>query len=107
MLYSKCSVGEHDFAQFQGCLQAEFGFEAIACIEQRAEVRVNRFQRAEIAVQELADHFAEPGIVLRETGGKNGVAGRDQGFFKQFDLRAFAAAVNALDGDEFSRRSHV
>jgi hypothetical protein len=101
------AVGQHDFAHFQSCFQAEFGFEAIARIEQCAEVRVNRFQRAKVAVQELADHFAEPGIVLRETGGKNGMAGRDQGFFEQIDLRAFAAAVDALNGDEFSWGSHV
>jgi hypothetical protein len=55
----------------------------------------------------LADHFAEPGIILRETGGKNGMAGRDQGLFEQIDLRAFPAAVDALNGDEFSWGSHV
>jgi hypothetical protein len=30
-----------------------------------------------------------------------------QRFFKQFDLRALAAAVDSFDGDEFSWRSHV
>jgi hypothetical protein len=70
-------------------------------------MRVDGFEGAEIAVEELADHFAEPGIVLRETGGIDGMAGCGQGLFEEIDLGAFAAAVDALDGDEFSWRSHV
>ena len=101
------AVGEHDFAFIEGCFQARLGFKAIARIEQGAEVRVNRFERAKVAVQELTDHFAEPGVVLRETGGINGIAGGDESFLEQIDLRALAAAVDAFDGDEFSRWSHV
>jgi hypothetical protein len=70
-------------------------------------VRVNRFESAKIAVQELADHFAEPGIILGESGGINGMAIGDQSFLQQFDLGALAAAVDALDGYEFSRWRHV
>ena len=101
------AVGEDDFALVQGGFEAEFGFEAIAGIEERAEVRINGFERAKIAVEELADHFAEPGIVLGETCGIDGMAIGDQGFFEQVDLCALAAAVDALDGYEFSRWRHV
>ncbi len=75
------AIGENDFALVQRGFQAEFGFEAIAGIEQGAEVRVDGFERAKIAVEELADHFAEPGIVLGEAGGINGMAAGVQGFF--------------------------
>lgn len=68
---------------------------------------IHGFEGAEIAVEKLADHFAEPGIVLREARGIDGVAGGDESFFEQFELSAFAAAVNALDGDEFSRGGHI
>ena len=101
------AVGENDFALVQGCFEAELGFEAIAGIEQGAEVRVDRFEGAKIAVEELADHFAEPGIVLGETGGINGMAAGVEGFFEQLDLGAFAAAVDSFDGDEFSWCCHV
>ena len=101
------AVGEHDFALVQSCFKAELGFEAIARIKQRAKVRVDRFERAKIAVEELADHFAEPGIVLGETGRINGIAVSVQGFLQKLDLGAFAAAVDALDGDEFSGLRHV
>ncbi len=63
---------------------------------------VNRFERAKITVEELADYFAEPRIVLGEARRINSMAGGMQCFFKQFDLRAFAAAVDSFDGDEFS-----
>jgi hypothetical protein len=101
------AVGEHDFSQVQSGFQAEFGFEAIASVEQGAEVRVNGFEGAKIAVEELSDHFAEPGVVLGETGGVDGVPAGQQSFLQQIDLRTFTAAVDALDGDEFSWRSHV
>ena len=101
------AVGEDDFALVQGGFEAELGFEAIAGVKQGAEVRVDGFERAKIAVEELADHFAEPGIVLGETGRIDGMAAGGQGFLEQIDLRALAAAVDAFDGDEFSRWSHV
>jgi hypothetical protein len=101
------TVGENDFALVQGGFEAELGFEAIARVEECAEVRVDRFEGAKIAVEELADHFAEPGIVLGETGRINGIAVSVQGFLQKLDLGAFAAAVDALDGDEFSGLRHV
>ncbi len=101
------AVGEDNFALVQGCFQAEFGFEAISGVEECAEMRVNGFQRTKIAIEELADHFAEPGIVLGEAGRIDGMAIGDQGFFQQLYLCALAAAVDALDGDEFSWRCHV
>jgi len=101
------AVSKNDLALVQGRFQAELGFEAIASVEQRAKVRVNRLESAKIAVQELADHFSEPGIVLGETGRIDGMAIGLQGFFEQLDLGTLAAAVDALDGNEFSRWSHV
>lgn len=68
---------------------------------------VNGFERAEIAVEELADHLAEPGIVLGEAGGINDVAAGNKRFFKEIDLRALAATINSFDGDEFSRVRHT
>jgi hypothetical protein len=55
----------------------------------------------------LADHFSEPGIVLGESSRINGIAIGVQGFFQKLDLGALAAAVDALDGYEFSRWRHV
>src|SRR5208282_817162 len=101
------TIGQNDFALVQSRFQAKLSFEAVARVEQGAEVRVHRFERAEVAVQELADHFAEPGIVLRESGGRNRMAIGVQGFFQKIDLSAFAAAVDALDSDKFSRWRHV
>lgn len=70
-------------------------------------MRVDGIKRAEFAVEELADHFAEPGIVLREAGRVDGVAAGGERFFKEFDLRALAASVDAFDGDECAASCHV
>lgn len=101
------AVGEDDSALSQSDFQMRLGFEAIARIEQGAEMRVNGFEVAEIAVEKLADHFAEPGIVLGKACGINDEAARDESFFEQIDLSALAAAVDAFEGDEFSRGSHI
>jgi len=69
-------------------------------------MRIDAFQRAKFTVQKLADHLAEPGIVLRKAGRINGVALRAQGVSQEFDLRALAAAIDSLDGDEFSASWH-
>lgn len=104
---SDVAVSEDDLALVQGAFEMGLGFEAIAGVEQGAEMRINSFEGAEIAIEELADHFAEPGIVLGKAGGINGVAAGDECFFEQGDLSALAAAVNTFDGDEFSGREHV
>ena len=104
---SDVAVGENDYALVQGRFQTRFGFEAIAGVEQGAEVRVDGFERAEIAVEELPDHFAEPGIVFGEASRINDVAAGDQCFLEQIDLRALAAAIDSFDGDEFSGVSHI
>jgi len=62
-------------------------------------VGIDIFERAELAVQKLSDHFAEPGIVLREAGGKDCVATRFERERQEFNLRALATAVDAFDGD--------
>src|SRR5580692_7354145 len=69
-------------------------------------MRIDGFERAELSVQKLADHFAEPGVVLREAGGKDGVAARFEGQRQEFNLRTLATAVDAFDSDQFSRKGH-
>lgn len=68
---------------------------------------VDGFEGAEITVEKLSDHFAEPGIVLGEAGGMHGVAFCGESFCEQSNLSAFAAAVDTFDGDEFSVCRHV
>jgi hypothetical protein len=62
-------------------------------------MRIDAFERAELTIKELTDHFAEPGIVLREAGGKNGMAENPELFRQELDLRALATAIDAFDGD--------
>jgi hypothetical protein len=54
------AVHKHNLAVVQGGFEFRLGFKAVAGIEQGGKVRIDAFQRAKIAVQELADHFAEP-----------------------------------------------
>ena len=100
------AVHKNNLAVVQSGFEFRLGFEAVAGIEQRSELRIDAFERAEIAVEELADHFAEPGVVLWKAGGKDGVAARLEAERQEFDLRALATAVDALDGDEFSGSGH-
>ena len=100
------AVHKNNLAVVQGGFEFRLGFEAVAGIEHGREVRVDTFERAEIAVEELADHFPEPGVVLRKTGGVDGVATRLEAERQEFDLRALATAIDALDGDEFSGNGH-
>ena len=67
---------------------------------------IELFDRAEISIEELPNEFAEHGAVLREAGGKYGVAAIRERIREEIDLRAFAAAVDAFDGDEFSGVGH-
>jgi len=70
-------------------------------------VRVNGFEGAEITVEELADHFAEPGIILGKTCRIDRMPASDQRLFEQVDLSAFSATVDSFNGDEYAGRSHV
>ena len=63
-------------------------------------------QRAQLAIEKLAHHLAEPGIVLREASRKNGVPAFGQHFFEQGDLSPLPAAINPFHGDENSARLH-
>ena len=101
------AVGQDDSALGESGLEFGFCFEAIAGIKQGSEVWVDGLESTEVAVEELADHSAEPIVVLRKTGGVNGLAGGDEGFFEEFNLGTFAAAVDTFDGDEFSGCSHI
>jgi pyridoxal phosphate enzyme (YggS family) len=99
-------VGEHDLACVQRSFKLGFSFEAITRVEQGSEMRIDAFKRAEFAIEELADHAAEPGIVLRKSGGINRIAAQRERLGEQIDLRALAAAVDPFDGDEFSASGH-
>jgi len=101
------AVNNDNLAVVQRGFQLELGFETVAGIEQGREMGVDAFERAEISVQKLADHLAEPGIVLRETRGIDGMAAGFKSEGQEFDLRTLAAAVDAFDGDEFSGSGHL
>src|SRR6267378_6356100 len=60
------AVDESDFALVEGGFDFGLGLEAVASVKERGEMGVDGFERAELAVEKLAYHFAEPGIVLRE-----------------------------------------
>ena len=94
------AIDEDDLAFGERGFDFAFGFEAIAGVEQSGEMRIDGFERAEFAVEKLADHFAEPGVVLRESGGVDADAGIVERGRQQIELRALAAAVDAFDGDE-------
>jgi len=101
------AVGEDDATFLEGGLQGGFGFEAVAGVEHGREMGIDGIERAEFAVEKFADHFAEPGIVLREADGKDGVATGGEGYCEQLDLGALAASVDAFDGDECAASDHV
>jgi len=58
-----------------------------------------RYRAAEISIEEFADHFAKPGIVLRKAGGIDGVTARLESESQDLDLSALAAAVDAFYGN--------
>src|SRR5271165_3919708 len=98
------SVGKNNLAIAQRGFQFGFGFQTVAGVEQCSEAWVDLLERAKLAVQELPHKFAEARIVFREPGLVHGVAALAQRARQEFHLRAFAAAVDALDGDEFPER---
>src|SRR5215467_1369278 len=100
------AVGENDLAALEGLDNGPFVLEAIAGVEQRSKVWIDRVDGAEIAVQELADHLAEPGIVLRESGREHAVPSGLESLRKKANLGLFAAAVYAFDGDQLSASGH-
>ncbi len=98
------AVGHDRLAAVEGRFDLGFGFKTIPGIEKRSEMWIYALERPELAIEKAADHFPKPGVILRETGGANGIAASREGFSKQFHLRALAATVDSLDGDEFSAR---
>ena len=79
------------------------GFEAITSIQKRGEARIDVIERTKFAIEELADHLAEPRIVVGKSGGLNRNAACGQGFVEQVELGALAAPVDAFNNDEFAR----
>src|SRR5690348_5671622 len=100
------AVRDYNFAFTEGGFEAGFGFEPIAGVQQRSEVWVHGVERPKIAVEKLADHFAEPRLVLRKAGGNHRMTLCRKRVGEQLDLRPLAAAVDSFHGDEFSRASH-
>src|SRR5437868_14527410 len=66
-------------------------------------MRIDGVERAELAIEKLADHFAKPGVVLRESSGVDADASILERAGKQIELRALAAAIDAFDGDELAQ----
>ena len=103
---SDVAIGENNLAVAEGGFEFSLGFEAVAGVEQSREMWVDGFQCAKIAVEELADHLAKPGFVLRESRGVDHMAPGPESVGKQFDLGALAATVDAFDSDQFSESRH-
>src|SRR6202035_4113189 len=68
---------------------------------------IDGVERAEFAVEKLADHFTKPGVVLRKPGRIDADTGMVQRGSEQIELRAFAAAVDAFDGNKPAQRSGI
>ena len=100
------AVRENNLAVVQRRFQFRLGLVTVTGIQERRKVRIHGFERAEFAVQELPDHFAEPGTVLREARRIRGMAAHAKRGGQKFDLRALAAAIDSFDGDEFSASRH-
>ena len=100
------TVGENNLAVVQRGFQSRLGLVTVAGIKERCEVRIHAFEGAELAVQKLPDHFAEPGNVLRKARRMDGMALRAQRGSQKFDLRALTAAIDSFDGYEFSANRH-
>src|SRR5437667_12851464 len=95
-------VSEINFIVLQRGFQSMLGLVTVAGIKARCEVRIHAFEGAELAVQKLPDHFAEPGNVLRKARRMDGMALRAQRGSQEFGLAAVTAAVDSFEGDEFS-----
>ncbi len=70
---------------------------------------IHGFERTEFAVEKLADHFPEPGIVLWKACGVDAVpafAGGDSAV-QQIHLSAFPAAIDTFDGNESAERASI
>jgi pyridoxal phosphate enzyme (YggS family) len=99
---SDVAVGKDDFACFEGEGKARLGFEAITRVKKSGEMRIDTLEVAKIPIQKLADHLAKPGVVFRKARRIDEVTSGCQCFLEQLELGAFAAAVDAFDGDEFA-----
>jgi hypothetical protein len=97
------TVGEDHLALIEGRGKLLPGFEAIARIQKCREARIDLIERAKFAIEELADHLAEPRIVVGKASGVNLSAACGQGFLEQVELGALAAPVDAFQSNEFAR----
>jgi len=98
------AVGDDDFTFFESGDDWAFTFKAVTGIEQGGEVGV--LVGSKLSIEKLADHFAEPGVVLRKTGGEHPVAQAGESLSEEADLSVLAASVDAFDGDELSAGGH-
>ena len=65
---------------------------------------IDGIEGAEVAVEELTDHFAEPGVVLGKARRVDGDTAGVQCVGEKIELGSLAAAVDAFDGDEPAER---
>src|SRR5713101_5527555 len=103
---SNIAVGQKRLAGGERGFELGFGFEAISGVKQGREARVHSFERAEVAIEIAGDEASERGFVAREADAQVREAVSVERFAEQLELRGFAAAINAFDGDEFSARWH-
>lgn len=100
------AVGEEDLAGGECRFHFGLGFEAIASIEQRGKVGIDRRKGPKLAVQELRDHSAEETFVAGKTDARTGNSACFQGAREHFDLGALTGTVDSFEHDQFSARRH-
>src|SRR5690242_2456429 len=100
-------VHQNNLAVVQRLFQLRLSLEAVSSVKKGSKVRIDAFQRPQLTVQELPNHFAEPGIVLRKGRRKNGMSSLAQRRAQQLHLRALPAAIDSLNGDQFSATRHL
>ena len=71
-----------------------------------APAALRRIERPKITIEKLADHFAEPGVIMGETCRQNPVPARFEFTRQKTHLRLLAAAVDSFHGDKFSALAH-
>ena len=100
------TVREHNFASGQRRFDAGFGFQAVARIEQRRKMGIDRGKRAEFSVQKLRHKLAEKATIVgkADLGERHSPAAEFAS--KRLDLRAFPGAVDSFKHDEFSADRH-
>src|ERR1700740_1513573 len=70
------AIGQHDRTSIERRHNSGFSLKAIAGVKKCRKMRIHFVERAQLTVQKLPDHFAEPGLVLREARAVYGIPAR-------------------------------